>query len=132
MKSINIKFPLEDDQEKNNLFRMNFVTKDALVSDLKLLFYTKKGQRYYMPDYGTNLEKFLFEPKDNTTENDIIQDLKQSVKKYMPNITINNVAFYTNVDEGYQDLDETEIRVLIGFTYSDDAFSDSGTIDLTF
>lgn len=132
MKSINIKFPLEDDPEKNGLFKLNYVTKDALTSDLKLLFLTKKGQRYYMPDYGTNLEKFIFEPQDGTTQNDILEDLRASVRKYMPNITINNVAFFTNVDEGYTDLSDEEIRVLISFTYTDDVFSDNGTLDLTF
>lgn len=132
MKSINIKFPLEDDTEKNGLFKLNYVTKDALVSDLKLLFLTKKGQRYYMPDYGTNLEKFIFEPKDDTTSNDIIEDLRVSVRKYMPNITINNVSFFTNEDAGYSDLSDQEIRVLISFTYTDDVFSDNGTLDLTF
>lgn len=132
MKSINIKFPLEDDTEKNNLFKMNSVTKDALVSDLTLLFKTKRRQRYYMPDYGTNLEKHLFQPKDDITEDEIVQDLKEAVRRYMPSITINGVSFFTNVDAGYEDLDETEIRVRIFFTYTDDAFSSAGSIDLTF
>lgn len=132
MKSINIKFPLEDDKEKNNLFLLNYVTKNALVSDLKLLLYTKKGQRYYMPDYGTNLEKFIFEPEDQTTEDQIIADLRQSVRDYMPEITINTVNFYTNENEGYSELKDNELRVLVGFTYADDVFSDSGTVELTF
>lgn len=132
MKSINIKFPLEDDKEKNNLFVLNYVTKNALVSDLQLLLYTKKGQRYYMPDYGTNLEKFIFEPEDTTTEDQIIADLRQSVRDYMPEITINTVNFYSKVDDGYSELQDNELRVKIGFTYADDVFSDSGTVELTF
>lgn len=132
MKSINIKFPLEDDKEKNNLFMLNYVTKNALVSDLKLLLLTKKGQRYYMSDYGTNLEKFIFQPEDGITQDEIISDLRDSVRNYMPEITITNVNFYTSEDTGYEDMKDTEIRVLIGFTYADDVFSDNGTIDLTF
>jgi len=132
MKSINIKFPLEDDKEKNNLFALNYVTKNALVSDLKLLLYTKKGQRYYMPDFGTNLEKFLFQPQDNTTEEQIIADLRQAVRDYMPEITIAKVQFFTNEDESYKELEDNELRLLINFTYADDVFSDSGTIELAF
>ena|SRR5579859_2355539 len=131
MKSINIKFPLVDDPEKNGLFKLNYVTKDALVSDLYLLFLTKKGQRYYMPDYGTNLEKFIFDPEDSVTEKDIVDDLKTAVGKYMPNITINNVSFFQKTDVGYEDLQDNEIRILIAFTYADDVFSDTGTIDIT-
>lgn len=132
MKSINIKFPLEDDKEKNGLFMLNYVTKNALISDLKLLLLTKKGQRYYMPDYGTNLEKYIFQPEDGTTETEIIADLRQAVRDFMPEISISSVNFFTNSDAGYNDLDDNELRVLISFTYADDVFSDNGTIELTF
>lgn len=132
MKSINITYPIEDNPEKNTLFRMNNVTKDALVSNLTLLFKTKRGQRYYKPDYGTNLERNLFEPQDGITEEDIISDLKEAVRKYMPNVSVDNVLFFNNTDEGYEDLKETEISVRIFFTYSEDAFTSKGSIDITF
>jgi len=132
MKSINIQFPIKDDPATNNLFLLNYITKDALVSDLQLLLYTKKGQRYYMPDYGTNIEKFLFDPETKDTENKIIADIRESVRTYMPEVTINSVAFYTNQDVGYNDLQDNELRISIDFTYSSDVFSDSGTIVLSF
>ncbi len=132
MKSINIKFPLEDDSEKNKLFKMTLTTKDAVVSDLTLLFKTKKGVRYYMYDYGTNLEKFIFQPDDNVTDNEIIEDLRLAVKTYMPNVQIDTVKFYNNESKGYEDLEENEIRVQIFFTYTDDVFKESGKIEMTF
>ncbi len=132
MKTINIKFPLQDDAEKNNLFKLNSVSKDALVSNLTLLFKTKKGQRYYMSGYGTNLEKHLFQPKDDITKDDIISDLRESVRNYMPEITINNVEFNTSDTLGYEDLLETEISIMVFFTYSDDVFSDQGSVELKF
>lgn len=132
MKSINIQFPIKDDPATNNLFLLNYITKDALVSDLQLLLYTKKGQRYYMPDYGTNIEKFLFDPETKDTENKIIADIRESVRIYMPEIAINSVAFYTNQDVGYNDLEDNELRISIDFTYSSDVFSDSGTVVLSF
>jgi phage baseplate assembly protein W len=132
MKSINIKFPIEDDPEKNRLFKMTLTTKDAIQSDLMLLFKTKKGVRYYMYDYGTNLEKFIFQPDDNVTENEIIEDLRQSVRSYMPNVQIDTVKFYNNESKGYEDLEDNEIRVQIFFTYTDDAFRDTGKIEITY
>lgn len=132
MKSINIKFPLEDDKDKNNLFMLNYVTKNALISDLKLLLLTQRGQRYYMPDFGTNLQKYLFQPQDNTTEEEIIADLRKAVREYMPEITITKVEFYTKQDEGYTELQDNELRILISFTYADDVFSDAGQIELNF
>lgn len=132
MKSINIQFPLTDDTEKNKLFKLNYVSKDAIISNLMFLFKTKRGQRYYMSDFGTNLEKHLFQPKDDITQDDIIEDLKESVRKFMPQITINNVSFFTNENSGYEDLDDSELTIIVSFTFSDDVFSNQGTIELTF
>ena len=64
MISYNIKFPLNDDVSTNTYFLMSKVTKDAFSSDLLLLLLTQKGERYYEPDYGTDLLKFIFEYKD--------------------------------------------------------------------
>ena len=94
MKSYNIKFPLSDDNKTNGLFEMCNVTKDAYGSDLMLLLLTEKVERYYQPDYGTNLNKFLFEQNDNLTQDDIVNDIKRTVSTFIPTLTITNVVFY--------------------------------------
>jgi hypothetical protein len=76
MSSINIKFPLQDDNETGFLFKTNKLSIDAIKSDLLLLMLTQKGERYYNPDYGTNLKKFIFEPNDDLTEFDIKEEIK--------------------------------------------------------
>lgn len=130
MRSINITFPLVDDPEKNRLFRMNNVTKDALVSNLKLLLLTNKGERYYMPNYGTNLRKFLFEPKDNITVGDIEEDLRNTVKEFIPELTITSFNIYTTEDEEGQQLGENEIGVVVNFSYDEGIFNESGSIEM--
>ena len=59
MISYNIKFPLRDDVTTNTYFQMSTVTKEAFSSDLLLLLLTQRGERYYEPDYGTNLLKYI-------------------------------------------------------------------------
>jgi phage baseplate assembly protein W len=133
MKGINIKFPLKDDPEKNVLFKQNFVSKDALLSNLLLLLLTDTGERFYMPDYGTNLKKFIFEPKDNTTQTDILEDVKKSVSRFMPEVTITNVRFYGDgIDEQNEQVSDHELKVYIDFVYSNDVFSEPGSLELTF
>lgn len=133
MVSYNIKFPLEDDVNTNRYFLMNSVTKDAYTSDLLLLLLTSKGERYYEPDYGTNLVKFIFEPNDNVTENDIQREIRETVKNYIPSLTITNIQFNnTGVDsEGYA-ISENQTNVLVNFTFEEDAFSQTGELQLTF
>ena len=132
MKSINIKFPLEDDIVKNTFFSTNNISKKALSSNLILLLLTEKGERYYMPDYGTNLLKFIFEPNDDDTTVNVKEDLNNTVSKYMPQITISNVEFNRLVDENNNPISENNLSVKINFTYREESFNENGEIELNF
>ena len=132
MRFINIRFPLRDDTQKNKAFEMNIVTKEALTSNLLLLHLTKKGERYYEPNYGTNLLQFIFEPKDNLTINEIEAELKDTVKTFIPEVSITKIQFYEDFDDSGQALKENELRVVIDFTYSEDTFVEKGRLELNF
>lgn len=132
-KAINIKFPIEDDVEKNIYFKQNFVSKDALVSNLLLLLLTEEGERFYMPDYGINLKKYIFEPNDQVTQKEITEEIKDRVKRFIPELTITNVEFFgSEEDEDGNPLQENEITVLVSFVYESDVFSDPGSVEITF
>jgi phage baseplate assembly protein W len=132
-KAINIKFPIEDDVEKNILFKQNNVSKDALVSNLLLLLLTEEGERFYMSDYGMNLKKYIFEPNDQLTESDITQEIRDRVKRFIPQLTITNVQFFrSDTDIDGNPLVENEIKAQVDFTYDNDTFSDSGSVEIIF
>ena len=133
MISYNIKFPLNDDVTTNTYFLMSRVTKDAFSSDLLLLLLTQKGERYYEPDYGTNLLKFIFEPNDGLTANDIEQEIKRTVSLYIPALNIEEVTFVTaETNEGNEKISDNQLNVNIKFTYNEDAFSEADELNLTF
>lgn len=132
MITYNIKFPLNDDVTQNTYFKMTRVTKDAFSSDLLLLLLTQKGERYYEPDYGTDLLKYIFEPNDTLTASDVEQEIKRTVSLYIPNLTINNIVFNWNTDAEGQPISENQLNVKIRFTYSEDAFMEKGELDLNF
>ena len=132
MVSYNIKYPLNDDPTTNTFFLTSKVTKDAFSSNLFLLLLTEKGERYYDPNYGTNLLKYIFEPNDNVTTMDIEQDIKQTVSTYIPNLNINSVEFFSDIDEYGVKMLDSQINVRVKFTFSEDAFSESGVIDIKF
>jgi phage baseplate assembly protein W len=124
MSYINIKFPLTDDVENNFFLKRNEITMDAIKSNLMLLILTKKGSRYMLRDYGTNLEKFLFDPNDTLTESDIETEIKNTVNKYIPKLTINNVVF--------EKTDENIMIITINFVYSDDFYSETSQLTISF
>lgn len=131
-KTLNIKFPLDDDTLVNSYLKMNKLTKDVVISDLTLLFLTQKGKRFYKPRYGTNLLKFIFEPNDSITTDEITEDVRNSVKEFMPNVFIKNIDIYNEKDENGNIIDENSIFVTIYFEYKQNNFSENGVINITF
>jgi len=133
MRSINIKFPLKDDTVTNSFLKMNMSTKDALSSNLLFLLLTEKGERYYHPDFGTNLLKYIFEPNDSLTSADVEAEIKRTVSLYIPNLTVSRVEFnYFDNDQEVEVGGGNRLNVRIRFTYQEDAFSEEGVLDLDF
>ena len=128
--SINIKYPLTDDPTTNQFFQLNQTSKNAYSSDLLLLLLTGKGERYYDPNFGTDLVKFIFEPSDNQTQSQIEESIRTTVSQYIPDLTIQNMQFIANLDD--PTLNENQINVKINFTYAEGSFVDTSDITITF
>lgn len=132
MITYNIRFPIKDDVQKNRFVSMTQITKEALTSDLLLLLLTEKGERYYEPNYGTNLLKYIFEPNDSITATEIEQEIKRTVKLYIPTLTINKIQFNRFKDDNDLEIPQNQLNVKIKFTYSENAFTETGELDLNF
>ena len=84
-------FPFEDSTRGDYLL-LTETQFQQIRSDLIHLLLTKKGSRYYLPDFGTRLYEYLFEPFDGLTFDAIESDIRDSVSRYMPNLLINNIT----------------------------------------
>jgi phage baseplate assembly protein W len=96
-----INFPFQDSKTGKYL-SLSETTNDEIRSNLIHLLLTRKGSRYFLPDFGTRIYEFLFEPLDGPTFNDIESDIKDSVEKYIPNLLINSISI-TPLSELEQD-----------------------------
>jgi phage baseplate assembly protein W len=67
-------------------------TDEEIRSNLIHLLLTRKGYRYYLPDFGTRLYEYIFEPLDGETFEAIKNEIQQSVSEYIPNLTIQNIS----------------------------------------
>jgi len=105
-----IDFPFRD-SSRGTFLKMTDTLNQEIRADLLHLLLTRKGSRYYMPDFGTRLYEFLFEPFDNITFSSIESDIYESVNKYMPNLLINNIIiepYKEDYNVSMNDLDVTE------------------------
>ena len=65
MATIGIFFPFTESYTE--FVKQTTTTNDEIRSSLTHLLLTNKGERYYKPDFGTNLRNFIFNPNDSTT-----------------------------------------------------------------
>jgi phage baseplate assembly protein W len=114
-KYININFPFKD-SAKGFFLDLNKSDSAAIKADLMHLILTRKGERLYLPDFGTNLLKYIFQPNDGVTQSEIKDEISQTVKKYLPNLQVNKV----NVEESANS--EFAATVRIDYTVTDDVF----------
>jgi len=120
-RSININYPFKE-SSKGDYVQLNSDDASAIKSDLLHLIITKKGQRLYNPDFGTDLLKFIFEPNDSLTLANLKAEITQSAKKYLPNVQIDSVSVYASIESEYV------ASVTISYTITDDAFSIVDTV----
>ena len=137
-----INFPVRDSYN-GKFLDLSDTTKEEIRSNLINLLLTRKGTRYYLPDFGTRLYEYIFEPLDGPTFSQIESEIRESVEEYIPGITITkltiNPASEGDEDKGtfVNDNDERVFRVpgigtkehtakiKIDYLLNDDAFSSS-------
>lgn len=66
--------------------------------------------------------RFIFEPDDDLTLNDIKEEIKNVVKKYMPKLQIDETTIAPSTDSEYA------VVVTIKYTVTDDVFTSSDII----
>lgn len=86
-----VDFPFDTSPKGDGLRMTEYVTEEVRASLLHLLL-TRKGSRYYLPDFGTRLYEFLFEPLDIVSFDIIEDDIRSAVNKYIPNLVLNKIT----------------------------------------
>jgi phage baseplate assembly protein W len=88
-----INFPFRDNP-LGYYFSLSETTDQEIRSDLLHLILTKKGSRYFLPDFGTRIYEYIFDPFDGETFEAIKSDIQAQVDKFIPNLIINNIKYY--------------------------------------
>ena len=86
-----IKFPFTENNEEGIFLDLNNSVEDKALSDLVHVILTPKRSRIRRPDFGTDLMKFIWEMNDDTLWNDIRDEIKDSVSKFVENVTLNDI-----------------------------------------
>ena len=85
---------------------MNPVTEDVLITTdedaVKRALYnivmTRKGERFFKPDLGSNVADLLFEPLDSATASLLQEEIEYVIIKYEPRINLIRCDVEANYD----------------------------------
>jgi phage baseplate assembly protein W len=85
-------YPLEVSPKKGYFQKQSGVT--LVRNNLRQLLLTTKGERVMLPDYGTDLYLYLFEPLDKFTVQNIRDDILNAIIKYAPGVTVTRLQVF--------------------------------------
>ena len=70
---------------------------------------TNKGEKLLMPDFGGDIRRYLFEPLDYGTSQQIVGGIQTAIEKYEPRIGIRNLSARPNRDDNGYDVEMTYV-----------------------
>jgi phage baseplate assembly protein W len=70
----------------------------VLVSNIKMILIVEPGERLMMPEYGTSLRRFIFEPMDGAVNEDIETEIRRAIETWEPRILVDSISV-TKVDQ---------------------------------
>ena len=90
-----IKFPFTANNLDGFFLDLNEKIEDKVVSEILHVILTPKRSRIRKPDFGTNLAKYLFEPNDELTWENVKGEVMSAVSTYVANTTLTNIDVVT-------------------------------------
>ena len=98
-KHYGIKFPFTIRNNDNVFLDLNNNLHEKVASEIAHVILTPKKTRLRMPDFGTDLIKYIFSPNDNLFWGDIETEIRTTVNKYVPDGVLEKVEVYQNNDD---------------------------------
>ena len=102
-------------KDLNITFKKHPVTDDVVVSRdasaikqaIVNLLLTNKGERLMNPNYGSDIRRYLFEPLDYGTANQIKGNIRDTIERFEPRISVVRLKASTNYDDNGFDITMT-------------------------
>lgn len=93
-KHYGIKFPFTIRNNDNVFLDLNNNLHEKIASEIAHVILTPKKTRLRMPDFGTDLIKYIFTPNDDISWGDIESEIRESVNRYVPGGVLDKIEVY--------------------------------------
>jgi len=88
--AVGIKIPML--RSDGVLFDLSYSTEDQVISNLKNLVLTRKGERVMQPEFGTTLQDSLFEQNTDLLVTSIRNSIQDAVKFWLPYVSLDVIT----------------------------------------
>ena len=140
-----IDYPFSD-SNKGQFLQMTDTPEKEVRANLLHLLLTRKGSRYFLPDFGTRIYEYIFDQNDMVSWNLIESEIRDAVNTYIPNLDINSIEVISAENDPNQTVGSVEnednrlfrvsdysskpytAKVKIDYTVNNGAFSSSDFI----
>lgn len=94
-----IKYPFTTDNDDGTYIDLNKTFADGIQSQVLHVIFTPKGQKLRDPNFGTDLVKYIFAPKDSLTFGDIKNEISSQISKYVPSVEFREISVYNDEND---------------------------------
>ena len=71
---------------------------NAIARSVRNIILTTPGEKFFDPDFGSNVSKLLFENVDDITASQIQEEIEFSINNYEPRVKLTNVEVIADND----------------------------------
>jgi phage baseplate assembly protein W len=98
--SIGVGLPFND----KGVFKVTYTTKDQIKANLINLLLTGVGERIMNPEFGTTLQRYIFEGITDSNSDALVSSLQTSIATFIPQIIVISITATPNTDYNLVDL----------------------------
>ena len=77
---------------------------NAIARSVRNIVFTLPGEKFFDENFGSNISASLFENLDDISGSNIVDEIKQSIKRYEPRVDLINVEAFPNFDNNSFDV----------------------------
>ena len=77
---------------------------NAIARSIKNIVFTLPGEKFFDPEFGSDISASLFENIDDISATIIVDEITQSIERYEPRVSLINVEAFPNFDNNSLDV----------------------------
>ena len=85
----------------NGLFQLSYTTEQQAISNLKSLLLTRKGDRLFQPNFGSDVYSLMFENINSDLSSELNESLRADIEYWLPYIIIDDINIEVIEDRNY-------------------------------